>query len=112
MTSEVEALFATYEAALVAGDLDTLRELFWPDATRYGTDGNQRSGAEIDAARRLGRVARPRTLHEVRVRALGDDVVVTEAEFERDGRRGRQSQVWSRRDGRWAIVHAHVSMHP
>lgn len=112
MRHEVEELFAAYEAALMADDLDTLRDLFWPDATRYGTDGNQRSGADIDAARRLPHELRPRSLGRVVVRPLGDDVVVTEAEFERDGRQGRQSQVWLRREGRWAILHAHVSMHP
>lgn len=112
MTHPVEALFAAYEAALMADDLDVLRDLFWPDATRYGTDGNQRSGAEIDAARRRPHELRRRTLHGTVVRPVGDDVVVTETEFERDGRQGRQSQVWVRRDGRWAILHAHVSIHP
>lgn len=112
MTHPVEELFATYEAALMADDLDTLRDLFWPDATRYGTDGNQRSGNEIDAARRRPHEVRPRTLDRTMIRSVGDEVAIAETEFERDGRHGRQSQVWVRRDGRWGILHAHVSMHP
>lgn len=111
--AEVTAAFAAYEQALVADDLDALDTWFWPDATRYGTDGNQYDGAEIDAARRRPHPSLDRRLERTRIRAAAPDVVVAETEFVRTGGAiGRQSQVWVRRAGRWAILHAHVSMHP
>lgn len=110
---EVVDAFHRYEAALVSDDLDELARWFWPDATRFGTDGNQRGGAAIDAARRRPHPPLHRSLTSTSLRVLADGVVLTEVEFRRTGGGpGRQTQVWQRRGDRWAIVHAHVSLHP
>lgn len=41
LVAEVAEVFARYETALVANDLDVLDELFWDDGrtTRFGFDG-------------------------------------------------------------------------
>lgn len=110
----VAARFAAYERALMADETDTLREFFWPDATRYGTDGNQRSGGEIDAARHRPHVPADRELHGTLIRSAGTDGVLTETEFTRrsTGAEGRQTQLWLERGGEWRVLHAHVSMLP
>jgi amidase len=112
--SMVRDAFDRYEAALMADDIDTLAMFFWPDATRYGTDGNQYTGAQIDQARRRPHAALTRSLSHTVVRQVGAGAVIAETEFERAGAGGfgRQSQVWVRRAGEWRIVHAHVSMLP
>lgn len=106
--------FATYERALMADDVDTLAGFFWNDATRYGTDGNQHGADEIDRARRRVHAPLHRTLDHTLLRVVSDGVVVAETQFVRSahGTKGRQTQVWVRRDGEWRILHAHVSMHP
>jgi hypothetical protein len=47
--AEVSAAFERYEAALVAGDVATLNELFWdsPSSLRFGIADRQRGAAEI-----------------------------------------------------------------
>ncbi|MDA0239454.1 MAG: DUF3225 domain-containing protein, partial [Proteobacteria bacterium] len=51
--AEVTAVFARYEAALVANDVDTLDELFWksPHTLRYGATENLYGSDEIAAFR-------------------------------------------------------------
>jgi hypothetical protein len=115
--SSIEAvadLFAAYESALMSDAIDDIQGFFWPDATRYGTDGNQRTGAEIDAARRRPHAPLDRHIHNTLIRSAGPECVIAETEFTRrpSGAQGRQSQVWLRRAGEWKIMHAHVSMLP
>lgn len=111
---EVTARFAAYERVLMAGDTDALESFFWPDATRYGTDGNQRSGAEIDAARRRPHAPPDREIHGTLIRSAGADSVIAETEFARrpTGAEGRQTQLWLKRGSEWRVLHAHVSMLP
>lgn len=111
---EVEARCHQYEQALMADDLDEVRDFFVADAHRFGPAGTQRSGDEIDRERRTNRYPMARSLLSTEMRVLSDSVVVAIAEFMRteSGQRGRQTQVWIRDGETWRISHAHVSMIP
>lgn len=123
--AELEAVFAVYEAALVANDLDTLDALFLasPQTVRYGI-GENLYGIE---AIRAFRAARPaaglaRTLRRTQISAHGPDCGTAMTEFIRPAflregrlqRIGRQSQTWIRTaqpgHGGWRVVAAHVSL--
>ena len=112
--AEVTATFERYEAALTAGELAVLDELFWHDdrAVRVGIDDRQDGFAAIHAFRRgLDGQAPRRRLQDTVIATFGDaTAVVTTAFVPLDGSpAGRQSQTWVRfRDG-WRIVAAHVS---
>ncbi|MGH9156447.1 MAG: AtzH-like domain-containing protein [Acidimicrobiales bacterium] len=112
--AEVLAVFERYEAALQAGDLDVLDELFWDDArvVRVGLDDRQDGHAAVRAFRR-GQACQspPRRLHDTVVVTFGTGTaVVTTAFVPTDGSPpGRQSQTWVRLGGRWLVVVAHVS---
>lgn len=123
--AELEAVFAAYETALVANDLDTLDALFLasPRTVRFGI-GENLYGIE---AIRAFRAARPaaglaRTLRRTVVTAHGPDCGTAMTEFIRPAflregrlhRLGRQSQTWIRTaqpgHGGWRVVAAHVSL--
>jgi len=110
----VSERFRAYEDALMANDLDRLREFFLPNAVRYGPDGNQYGVDEIDASRRVSTHPIQRELRNTSIRALSSDAAVAITEFVRAGSRrmGRQTQIWLRDDHTWRITHAHVSMLP
>jgi len=115
VVTEVKAVFGAYEAALVAGDFDTLDELFWdsPDVVRFGLADRQQGHAQIASFRRHAPGGPPpRTLENTVVTTFGTDVAVVTTEFRSTGdpRVGRQSQTWVRIDGRWRVVSAHVSI--
>jgi hypothetical protein len=114
VVAEVALAFATYEKALVDGDLDAMTDAFWSDerVVRYGLDDRQ-YGAD---ALREWRAAQPplppgRCLHDTRITAFGTDFAVVTTLFTYPGSpvEGRQSQAWARLDGTWRIVSAHVS---
>ncbi|MDZ7893476.1 MAG: AtzE family amidohydrolase [Sphingobium sp.] len=113
--TEMQAVFARYEDALVHNRIDELDALFWDSAqtVRYGAGENLRG---IDAIRafRAARAATglTRTLQHTVITTYGHDFATAMTEFHRDGgaRIGRQSQTWCRIDGRWVVVAAHVSL--
>jgi Protein of unknown function (DUF3225) len=123
--SELSALFALYERALVGNEIELLDELFWPSpfTVRYGVGENL---VGIDAIRAFRSARSPlglaRTLRNTVITTYGRDFATAMTEFvrpafERDGkltRIGRQSQTWARTaqaaHGGWRVVGAHVSL--
>ena len=113
---EVEAVFARYEAALVANDVATLDALFWRDerTIRYGGGENLYGAAAIQAFR----AARPadglaRALERTVITTFGSDAATCATLFRRassPGRVGRQMQTWMRLPEGWRVVAAHVSV--
>ena len=111
--AEVTAAFERYESALMTNDVAVLDELFWndPRTLRYGITENLYGHAAIATfrgARSAAGVARK--LLKVVVTAYGNDFATANCEFERAGRRERQSHTWMRTGNGWRIVAAHVSM--
>jgi ketosteroid isomerase-like protein len=111
---EVTQLFLEYERALREGDLDFMAESFdvSEDLVRFGINDMQRGPEELAKWRRDQPALAPgRTLHETLVKTYGSDAAVVTTLFTYPGRAklGRQSQTWIREQGRWKIVHAHVS---
>ncbi len=104
--------FWEYEAALMSNDLVALDRLFaeGPDTLRGDASGLLVGHALISAFRR-GRGGAPhRRLLSVEVRPVDADSALVVAVFEAlTGGRGQQTQLWRRRDGRWAVEAAHVS---
>lgn len=114
VVAEVAAVFARYEAALVANDLAVLDELFWDDerTVRFGFGETLVGHVTVAAERRRhARQTPPRRLRDVRIVTFGDDVATVTTEFVPDGSHclGRQSQTWVRRAEGWRVVSAHVS---
>jgi hypothetical protein len=113
--AELSAAFARYEAALVGNDTAVLDELFWasPHTVRYGV-AECLHGIEAIRDFRAARspVGLARTLHRTVITTFGRDFGTASTEFTREGsnRLGRQMQTWSRIDGRWVVVAAHVSL--
>jgi hypothetical protein len=113
--AEVSAVFARYEAALVANDTAVLDELFWPSphTVRYGVAENLYGIDEV----RAFRAARPaqglaRSLQRTVITTYGRDAATAMTEFRREGgnKLGRQSQTWVRLPEGWRVVAAHVSL--
>jgi Protein of unknown function (DUF3225) len=113
--TEMTAVFARYEDALVNNKVEVLDELFWDSAltVRYGAAENL---IGIDAIRAF-RIARPavglaRRLANTVITTYGHDFATAMTEFHRDGstRHGRQSQTWVRLPQGWRVVAAHVSL--
>jgi Protein of unknown function (DUF3225) len=99
-------------AALWPTDVAVLDELFWhhPLTIRYGIGENLYGHADIATYRRT---RAPQDLTQVVdkrvVTSYGRDAATTNIEFTRAGRKGRQSQTWTRIAEDWRIVAAHVS---
>jgi hypothetical protein len=114
IVAEVTAVFETYEAALMANNVETLDALFWasPHTVRYGVGENLYGHEEILAFRKARSGGSPqRVLTRMVITTLGRDFAVANTEFLRSGRRvGRQSQAWARLPEGWRIVAAHVSL--
>ncbi len=114
--AEVEAAFASYEAALVGNDVATLDALFFDDARtiRYGTAENLYGMEAIRAFRRARAPAGlARALQQTVITTYGRDAATAMTLFTRDGapgKVGRQSQTWMRLPQGWRIVAAHVSV--
>ncbi len=113
--TEVEAVFARYEHALVHNEVEVLDELFWasPTTLRYGATENL-YGYEAIQAFRASRPAQglARELLRVVITTYGRDFATANCEFRREGseRTGRQSQTWMRTAEGWRVVAAHVSL--
>jgi hypothetical protein len=114
--AEVEAAFATYEAALVGNDVATLESLFWDDprTIRYGGGENLYGMDAIRAFRRArSPVGLARTIENTVITTFGRDMATAMTLFYRDnapGKVGRQSQTWARFPEGWKVVAAHVSV--
>jgi len=113
--TEVTAAFERYEAALIGNDVAVLDALFWdsPHTIRYGATENL-YGYEAIATFRSTRSAQglDRTLHNTVITTYGRDFATANTEFQRPGKRGRQSQTWMRSPDGWRVVSAHVSFLP
>jgi len=105
-----------YLAAVVDGDVDRFRQMLADDFLCSGPDGRL-----LDKQAFLDLTSGPRTLDrltadDVRVRMIGDVAIVHAATryATLDGRdgRGRYTDVWARRGGRWLAVAAHVTRLP
>lgn len=114
--AEVEAAFASYEAALVGNDVPTLEALFRDDprTIRYGIGENLTGMDAIRAFRRArSPVGLERTLAETVITTYGRDFATAMTLFTRasaPNRIGRQSQTWVRFPDGWRVVAAHVSV--
>jgi len=114
--AEVEAVFARYEAALVANDVAVLDELFLdsPLTVRYGIGENLYGSAAIRAFRLLRRsTGADRRLAETVITTYGQDTAIAATLFSHDsapGRVGRQMQTWIRMPDGWRVAAAHVSV--
>lgn len=113
--AEVNAMFDTYEAALVNNDVAVLDALFWdsPLTLRYGVGENLygfNAIRDFRQGRPAGNLARTVTRREITT--FGTDLAITNIEFRRAGseRIGRQSQTWVRLAQGWRVVAAHVSL--
>lgn len=114
--SEVTAVFARYEQALMQNDIVVLDELFWADprTIRYGI-GEALYGIEVIRAFRRDRPTQglARTLQQTVVTTFGRDFATASTLFTPEaatGRLGRQQQSWVRFPVGWRIVAAHVSV--
>lgn len=117
VVQEVTRIFLDYELALMRNDVDALNAYFWchQAVTRYGICDKQLGHDALVAYR--AKVPAPdftRTLHDVRITALGPDMAVAMCEFKRSDTdlHGFQTQAWVRMQEGWRIVSAHVSMVP
>jgi hypothetical protein len=117
IVTELQALYAKYEAALVANDAETLTRMFWtsPHAMRFGITENLYGIDKIEAFRKGRSPANlARTVRRLDIVTFGRDFGSVTLEFERTvhGKTisGRQSQVWVRFPEGWRIVSAHVSV--
>jgi Protein of unknown function (DUF3225) len=114
VVTEVKEVFARYEQALCANDLDTLDSLFWknPSTLRYGPNGTLIGHGRISAFRRARHIGgMERQLQNTVITTFGRDFAVANTESKRPGsdRIFRQSQTWVRMPQGWCIVAAHVS---
>jgi hypothetical protein len=112
--AELERVFADYERALVANDVEALVAFFRdaPETVRYGVADAQYGFEELAAFRRSqAQATPPRELRRTVVTTFGTDFGVASTEFVPDGTQtvGRQSQTWLRTADGWRIVSAHVS---
>ncbi len=115
VVAEVTACFLAYEADLATDAVDRMDAVFWdsPSVVRFGIAECQYGLDEIrDWRRTAGGVPEGRTLGPTVVSTFGRDVgvVATEFRYPHTENVGRQSQTWLRLEGRWTIVHAHVSV--
>jgi hypothetical protein len=111
---EVESVFARYEAALLANEVEVLIELFWDDprVVRYGISEQHVGHRDIAAYRREQAIATPpRTLRNTVITTFGADIATVDTEFvvNATGQVGRQSQTWIRTAAGWRVSSAHVS---
>lgn len=111
---------AAYERVINAHDFDLLLELIAPDATFWFSDGTHRGIEDIRAAfERTWAAFGPDEhywLDQHEWIAEGDTAAACIYRYNwRSGGQsgsGRGTNVLSRRDGRWQIVHEHLSPNP
>jgi ketosteroid isomerase-like protein len=109
----LEGLNRDYITSVQTSDVRRFDEILADDFLCSNPDGSL-----VDRAAFLAQTARPVTIkdleaHDVQIRMMGD-VAIIHARTSytlADGRagRGRYTDVWARRDGRWLAVSAHVT---
>jgi len=116
MGDDVATLTELNEAYLESvkmGDVDRFREILADDFICSAADGSV-----LDKAQFLELTAGPRTLRQltgsdVRIRLFGDLAIIHSATsyttMEGNEGRGRYTDIWSKRDGVWRAVAAHVT---
>ncbi len=114
--AEVEAIFAAYEAALLANDNATLLSMFLDHSAtvRYGVSDMQHGYGEIMAFRK-SQTPFSRRLDKTVITTYGRDFATASTLFIRPdlpGEIGRQMQTWVRTIDGWKVAAAHVSMMP
>ena len=115
--AELSDVFVRYEVALVQGNQEELRDMFWDDprTLRYGIADRQYGIDEITTWRnRQGPLPPGRRLFDTQITTFGDSAATVNTCFSYPGSHkiGRQSQTWVRFEGGWKIVSAHVSEVP
>jgi ketosteroid isomerase-like protein len=109
----LEQLNRDYITSVQTSDVHRFDEILAPDFLCSHPDGSL-----VDRATFLAQTARPVTIsnlkaHDVLIRIMGDVAIVhaSTSYTTADGRaaRGRYTDVWARRDGRWLAVSAHVT---
>lgn len=109
--AEVQAVFADYEQALLANDVDALIQFFWqsPHAVRFGANENLYGWEQIVAFRKQRTPPPSRALFNTVITTYGYDYANASTEFRRADGTGRQSQSWIRTAAGWKIAAAHIS---
>jgi len=112
----LRALNQTYLDAVANCDVETFRQILADDFLCSGPDG-----ALLDKRAFLESTAAPRTLEQLtaddlRIRIIGDVAIIHAAtQFRtidaREGR-GRYTDIWAKRGGKWFAVAAHVTRLP
>jgi len=109
----LSALNRDYIGAVQAGDVRWFGDNLAEDFLCSNPDGGL-----VDKAQFLEQTARPPTISgldidDVRIRLIGDVALIHARTRYRtpsgEPRRGRYTDVWARRDGRWLCVAAHVT---
>lgn len=122
LPSEADLLAANarYDTALIAGDSAALDQLYLPDFTYVGADGEVRNKTEQIRAFASGSIdLLEGRSHDIVVRPIGSArltigaftgrVRVADNEF---SFRERYSALWLADDGRWRLAHEHGSVVP
>lgn len=114
VVAEINAVFADYERALCANDVEALVQFFWnsPHAVRFGANENLYGWSQIAAFRKQRTPPPTRSLQHTVITTYGRDYANTSTEFTRPDTVGRQSQSWIRTEQGWKIAAAHVSYLP
>ena len=112
--TEVEVVFAAYEAALLRNDNKILAGMFLDRAetVRYGLNDVQHGYTEV-LAFRATQAPFERKLDRTVITSYGTDCATAQTLFIRDdtpGKVGRQTQVWVKTETGWKVAAAHVSM--
>ncbi|MET0812604.1 MAG: AtzH-like domain-containing protein [Microbacterium sp.] len=112
LPADLLAAFRSYEAAIMANDVDALDAAFAPGPeTLRGDAAGLLVGHDAISAFRGTRGGVPaRVIERVEYRPLGEDaaLVVSVSRFTGGGT-GLQTQLWQRIDGSWLITAAHVT---
>lgn len=116
IVEEVRQKFESYEAALIAKDVDVLDDTFWqsPFTVRLARDEHGFGFDEIHAhrvARAPGPGSKEKRLR-LEILTLGEDIATVNLVYKLRGQNliGRQSQSWVKfPDIGWKVVSAHVS---
>jgi ketosteroid isomerase-like protein len=113
MNENLEELNRAYVRAVQESDTGWFEAHLAPDFLNTNPDG-----ALVDRAGFLAQIARPagvRNLecHDVRIRKMGDFAIIHAQTryLKGDGQpgKGRYTDIWSRKDGDWRCVAAHVT---
>jgi ketosteroid isomerase-like protein len=120
LTTELDAFMVEYERRTNAHDVGRLRELVADDASYWFTDGSYEGVEAIaSAVQRTFDQIRDEvyTISDVRWVHVSPDFAVVRYRFhwvgfidgQRSEGRGRGTNAMGKRDGRWRMVHEHLS---